>query len=106
MRYFHCLLIFLCLAACKHTTTQTTNASSSILASPNIAPLTQAINADTAKADAWYRRGLALHKMGQDSLALNDWYVAARLDSNRAEYASAIGDLLFEHKDVKTATVW
>ncbi len=98
------LLAAVLLAACSHHPTPAS--TNPMLASPNIAPLTQAIQADTTKADAWYRRGLALHKMGQDSLALNDWYVATRLDSSKAEYASAIGDLLFEHKDVNTATVW
>ncbi len=103
MRFITCLLLACLLAACKHHPAPVSNP---ILASPLIAPLTNAIAADTTKADAWYKRGLALHRMGQDSLALDDWYVATRLDSNKAEYASAIGDLLFEHKDVATATKW
>lgn len=106
MRHYFCLLFVLCLLACKHSTTANAPTKDPIFSSPEIAPLTQAINADTTKADAWFKRGQALHKMGADSLALADWYVATRLDSNRAEYASAIGDLLFEHKDVKTASVW
>jgi tetratricopeptide (TPR) repeat protein len=77
-----------------------------IFSQPAIKPLTEAIHADTNKADAWYRRGLALHKLREDSLALEDFYHAARLDTNRAEYASAIGDLLFEHKDVDGSVYW
>lgn len=97
------LLASLLFLSCTHHPTPATNP---ILASPQIAPLSQAIAADTTNADPWYRRGLALHRMGQDSLALADWYVATRLDSNKAEYASAIGDLLFEHKDVTSSLKW
>jgi tetratricopeptide (TPR) repeat protein len=99
------LLLLLCtFAACKQK--PTISATTSILSSPKILPLTQAINADTANADAWFNRGIALHQMREDSLALDDWYHAARLDTNRADYASAIGDLLFEHKDVNTSLIW
>lgn len=77
-----------------------------MLYSPNIRPLTEAIRADTTQANAWFNRGLALHRIGQDSLALQDWYHAARLDTNRADYASAIGDMLFEHKDVEGSVRW
>jgi tetratricopeptide (TPR) repeat protein len=97
-------LLFSALTACKQKPAP--NSADPILSAPKILPLTQAINADTNNADAWYQRGIALHRMRQDSLALNDWYRAARLDTNRAEYASAIGDLLFEHKDVTAATKW
>jgi tetratricopeptide (TPR) repeat protein len=99
------LLAMMLFAACKHKTS-TIGETNPILSSANIRPLTEAIAADTTKAEAWFRRGAALHKMGQDSLALNDWYRAASLDTNRAAYASAIGDLLFEHKDVNTSIKW
>lgn len=99
---FCCLLI---LASCK-SRNHSESESSSVFNNPNLRSYTEAIQKDTANAEAWYRRGLALHQMRQDSLALNDWYHAASLDTNRAEYASAIGDLLFEHKDVNGAAKW
>jgi tetratricopeptide (TPR) repeat protein len=103
---FICTLLGITLFfACK-SRRESTAESNSIFYSSNIRPLTEAIQKDTANAEAWYRRGLSLHGMKQDSLALNDWYHAAALDTNRAEYASAIGDLLFEHKDVSNAAKW
>ena len=77
-----------------------------VLIQPSIKPLTEAIAADTTKADAWYRRALALHRIKEDSLALEDLYRAASIDTTKAEYASAIGDLLFEHKDVAGSVKW
>lgn len=108
MRSYSVLLLLLscCLLACHGRSSRTSSASQSILLSPSIRPLTDAIQADTTQANAWFNRGLALHRMGRDSLALQDWYHAARLDTNRAEFASAIGDLLFEHKDVNGSLVW
>jgi tetratricopeptide (TPR) repeat protein len=107
----HRILLFVtivaCLApGCKEKNRTTTAQSNSALYSPTIRPLTEAIAKDTNNGDAWFRRGLALHKIEIDSLALNDWYKAYSKDTTRAEYASAIGDLLFEHKDIATATVW
>src|ERR1043166_2925711 len=105
LSFFCALLSVLFFSACKHKMSGIGD-TNPILNSPNIKPLTEAIRADTAKAENWYKRGLALHRMKEDSLALNDWYRAAAIDTNNAAYASAIGDLLFEHKDVNTATTW
>lgn len=73
---------------------------------PSIKPLTDEIYKDTTQAQPWYRRGLALSQLQQDSLALEDLYRAAKLDTNRAEYASAIGDILFDHKDLNNSIKW
>jgi tetratricopeptide (TPR) repeat protein len=77
-----------------------------ILMQQGIRPLTEAIAKDTSSPENWYKRGLALHNLKQDSLALEDFYRAATLDTNHAGYASTIGDLLFEHKDVTNALKW
>lgn len=73
---------------------------------PSIVPLTEAINKDTTQPQPWFKRGLALNELKEDSLALEDLYRAAKLDTNRAEYASAIGDILFDHKDLNNAMKW
>src|SRR5690606_23306731 len=52
-------------------------------------------------AKLYFERGNLLQRMHEDSLALNDYKQAAKLDSTKAEYFSAIGDLMFEHKDVE-----
>lgn len=55
---------------------------------------------DKPDARLYYQRGLLLHRMGEDTLALNDFKKAAKMDSTRGEYFSAVGDLMFEHKDI------
>lgn len=97
------LLILFGLAACNRQSHSETNP---VLLQANIKPLTEAIAKDTSKPENWFRRGLALHKLKEDSLALEDFYKAAALDTNEAKYASAIGDLLFEHKDVNGSLKW
>lgn len=67
---------------------------------------TEKINNKPEDARLYYERGMLLHSLKEDSLALNDFKNAVRLDSNKAEYFSAIGDLLFEHKDLSGSVVW
>lgn len=59
------------------------------------------ISKEPKNAKLYFERGNLLQRMHEDSLALNDYKQAARLDSSKAEYFSAIGDLMFEHKDVE-----
>lgn len=108
MRLFPALLLLLSasLLACGGHSSKGHSAKADVLLSPQLKPFTDAIHADTTRADAWFNRGMTLHRMGMDSLALQDWYHAARLDTNRADFASAIGDLLFEHKDVEGSLPW
>ena len=102
-RLFLILVILIPIFACKHPSPAGSNPA---LYSSDIRPLTEAIAKDTSRAELWFKRGLALHRQKLDSLALEDFYKAAHLDTNRAVYASTIGDLLFEHKDVNTAVIW
>src|SRR5688572_7722268 len=99
-----CFVLISLITSCERKTRVTE--AHPVLTSPAILPLTEAIANDTTRAETWYKRGLALQKIRQDSLALQDFYRAARLDTNKAEYASAIGDLLFEHKDIAGSLQW
>ncbi|MBS1616851.1 MAG: tetratricopeptide repeat protein [Bacteroidetes bacterium] len=103
---FLILLLSAGLLACKGNRKPAPGEAQTIYLTPAIRPYTEKILKDTMKAEAWFNRGAALHQLGKDSLALQDWYHAARLDSNRADYASAIGDLLFEHKDLNASVGW
>lgn len=78
----------------------------SIYYTQKIRPFTDAIAKDSTKGDSWYNRGLALHQLKMDSLALVDLYRAAKIDTSKAVYASTIGEILFEHKDVDGAVQW
>ena len=83
-----------------------TTISNNPLEQPGIRPLTDKIEKDPEDAALYFQRGNALHKAQQDSLALNDYKKAVTLDSTKAQYYSAIGNLLFEHKDIDGSTQW
>ncbi|MEO6833322.1 MAG: tetratricopeptide repeat protein [Chitinophagaceae bacterium] len=102
------ILVFLLLAASLYSCKQKPPPpqQESIYFSQKIKPFTDAITKDSTKGDAWYNRGIMLHRLKMDSLALIDFYRAAAIDTNKAVYASTIGDLLFEHKDVDASIQW
>lgn len=58
------------------------------------------------QADLYFKRAQAFQKITQDSLALEDYYKAISLDSSKAMYYSAVGQLLFEHKDIEGSVKW
>lgn len=60
----------------------------------------EAIKADPNNAALYVKRASLYHKLTQDSLAIVDLQKAIQLDSNKAEYHSFIGQILFDHKDV------
>lgn len=73
---------------------------------PQTKDLTAKIVRDTTRAELYYQRGNALRMLHLDSLAAADYIHAVRLDTNKAEYLSAIGDLLFEARDLEGSREW
>jgi len=73
---------------------------------PELKKITNQIISTPGDAALYYSRGGMLHRMQMDSLAMQDYKMAASLDSTKAEYFSAIGDLLFEHKDISGSVQW
>lgn len=73
---------------------------------PKLKNITDQINSNPKDAGLYYTRGVILHRMQYDSLALKDYKTAASLDTTQAEYYSAIGDLLFENKDITGSVEW
>lgn len=78
----------------------------SIFDKPPVSAYTEAIKKDPKNAEHFYKRGLALHHLKEDSMALDDFNMAVSIDSTQARYLSAIGDLMFEHKDVTGSVKW
>jgi len=68
--------------------------------------ITQLIDKTPKDAALYYERGGMLYKLKQDSLALKDYKMAASLDTNQARNYSAVGDMLFEHKDITGSIQW
>jgi tetratricopeptide (TPR) repeat protein len=96
------------LAACQHAhkTVDDDNNNPFFQANPSLKSITNQILADPGNARLYYERGKMLHRLDNDTLAIADYKRAARLDSTKAEYYSAVGDLLFEHKDLQGSVQW
>jgi tetratricopeptide (TPR) repeat protein len=105
----HALLIpgILLAISCKnHTDNKTADTNPILTSNPRLKGITEQIKKDPKDASLYFQRGEILHKMEIDSLAIKDYKTAASLDTNRAEYYSAVGDLLFENKDLTTSVQW
>lgn len=101
-----CSLALLCLLSCKNNSGKSTAAQTGPYYEQGIAPFTAAIEKAPHKAEPYFNRGNALNKIGLDSLALVDYQKAISLDSSKAEYFSAMGDLLIEHQDISGSLPW
>lgn len=73
---------------------------------PKLKKITEQINKSPNNAALFFERGNMLYKMQLDSLALKDYKSASTLDTTKSEYYSAVGNLLFEHKDIAGSVEW
>jgi len=107
-KYFPVVVGLILIVACNsHKTNDTTGDTNPVLSSdPNLKGITEQMKNTPGDATLYFQRGNMLHKMQLDTLALNDFKHAISLDTNRAEYYSAIGDLLFENKDIAGSVEW
>lgn len=106
---FPFLLGILLFAACKDDTSPVTDHASNnpiFKEDAILKSLTEEIAKAPSQASLYFERGRTLHKMKLDTLALKDYKKAATLDSSKAEYFSAVGDLLFENKDITGSIEW
>lgn len=68
--------------------------------------ISKLIEKEPRNADLYYKRGMVYQAIKKDSLALKDFQKSAIIDSTVAKYFSAVGDLLFEHKDITGSVPW
>ncbi len=73
---------------------------------PALRNITEQIKRTPTDAELFFDRANMLRRMGKDTLALNDYKAAISLDSGKSQYYSAIGDLLFETKDLAGSLEW
>lgn len=108
MRYVPLLLGFMLFIACKNNTEKAPVADADPIfeSDPKLKAITAEINKLPKDAELYYGRGMMLRKRKMDSLALKDFKTAASLDTNESEYYSAVGDLLFENKDINGSVEW
>lgn len=102
------VFLILLLASCggRQQKTNVQQPKDGVFAHPSVAIISTQIEANPKDASLFYKRAKALRDLREDSLALNDFKKATQLDSSKAIYFSAIGELLFEHKDVEGSVKW
>ncbi len=68
--------------------------------------MNEKINADPNNAELYYQRAQVYRMLDMDSVALRDLDKTIKLDSTKSKYFSAIGDLLFDKKDITGSVKW
>ncbi len=109
IKYFPFIIGIMLLAGCNgknSTKTDNTDLDPVFTQDPALRNITAEIAKAPGDASLYFERGRLLQKVRQDSLALKDYKKAASLDTNQAEYYSAVGDLLFENKDITSSIEW
>jgi tetratricopeptide (TPR) repeat protein len=98
------MLIIACNNGKENTTA--TDTDPILTSNPNLKSITEDIQRSPEDAALYFQRGNILYRLQYDSLALKDFKKAAALDTTKAEYYSAVGDLLFENKDITGSLEW
>lgn len=103
LKWFY-LSTMIVLSACGNA--NVADESNPVFKEPALKKVTEAIAENPDNASLYFERATLLDRMEEDSLALNDYKKAISLDSTKAEYYSAIGDMFFEHKDLEGSVPW
>lgn len=94
-----------CTDAAKPVTVATSTTDGA-MAHPSVASISLKIAEQPKNAALFFDRAKALSALNEDSLAINDLKTAVSLDSTKAKYMSAIGEILFDHKDIAGSVQW
>ncbi len=103
-RVFLLLFILLYISACKQQTNQVVAEAATM---PNeIMAITKKIDKNQNDAPLLYQRAQLYRMFDNDSLALRDLEKAVKIDTTKSAYFSAIGDILFDNKDISGSVKW
>ncbi len=107
-KYFFIVFAIMLFIACNGDKNKHPDLSSNPVyqSDPALKKITEQITKSPKDASLFFERGKMLRKLKYDTLALKDLKMATILDSTRAEYYSAVGDLLFETKDIAGSVQW
>lgn len=103
---FGLLAALILVSACRQQAAPTEAPGDPVFQHPSVQSVSERIGRDPGNARLYFERGLALHRLEADSFAIRDFKKAASLDSSKSEYFSAVGDLMFQHKDVSGSLPW
>jgi tetratricopeptide (TPR) repeat protein len=99
IRFLPALTGLMLITSC-HTHTANVDVHNPLYQTPELKKASDKITDNPKDATLYYDRGNMLHKVKKDSLAINDYKKAISIDSTKGEYYSAVGNLLFDHKDI------
>ena len=106
LRFLPAIAVFIFFFSCKQDGTKNETPADPVFNTPELKSISEKIAANPKDASLYYDRGNMLHRLKADSLALADFKKAISIDSSKADYYSAVGDILFEHKDIDGSAVW
>jgi tetratricopeptide (TPR) repeat protein len=109
MRFFStiCIVITLCCSSCHFISTENKDKKSEQkINNPELLEISNLVKEKPKDAALYFKRSVIYRQLKQDSLAMNDIKKAIALDSTKAYYYSALGDLLFDHKDVSGSLIY
>lgn len=97
------LLVIISLSSCQD---ETPKSPQGIVVPKEVVAISKKIETNPEDASLYFKRGILLRGADQDSLALRDFEKTIQLDSTKSKYFSAIGDLLFDKKDISGSVIW
>jgi tetratricopeptide (TPR) repeat protein len=107
LKFLPVVLGIMLLISCKNQGKKVVAGSdNTVFEQPALKEITNKINNDPKNAALYYQRGNILHGIKNDTLAIEDYKKATTLDSTKAEYFSAVGDILFNHRDIAGSVKW
>lgn len=106
IKFIPFIVIIAFTTACKNKAKVPTGNDNPFFQRPELKDITGKIEKDPNNAKLYYDRGRILTGMHNDTLAIEDFKRATTLDSTKAPYFSAVGDVLFDHHDVKGSVPW
>ncbi|MBP6623626.1 MAG: tetratricopeptide repeat protein [Chitinophagaceae bacterium] len=100
-------LLFLLVSSCQFfSSTSKKTSQEGTIVFPETSKISTLIEDNPKDASLYFKRGLILREIEKDSLAMLDFQKAISLDSTKAPFYSALGDLLFDHKDITGSLGW
>lgn len=109
MKTHYLLMIIVCFFfACQNKTdTKTKTVAGTDKAMPKeLVAINKKIKAAPTDAKLYFQRSKIYRTINEDSLALRDLEKTISLDTTQSQYFSAIGDLLFDKKDISGSIKW
>lgn len=88
------------LASCGHFSSKSSEEGQSAAETSGTEQISKDIQSSPKNPALYFKRAVMYRKLNEDSLAMLDFKKAISLDSTKALYYSALGELLFDHKDV------